>query len=127
MSSAVLTARPPRRVWLWGVEQLMLFVRLIIEVVIMGLVMAILERRFDWRAFVIGLFVLVGLTAAVGVAAFGDVGVPREYRDLVLWGGWFATLALGGAVIARTGRRVGYWECYLAAIVLTALVAVHFA
>ncbi len=113
-------------VW-WVVNQIGLLLGLVGTALLVGLWRAIATRRFHWDAFVAGLAVMeLGLGAVAAVVAFA----PEQtylWRDELIWGGTMATMLVAGFVIGRLGRRLGYWESYLALLVTVAVVVVHLA
>ena len=111
----------------WILNQVGLFLWLLAHTLVVGLVQAMLQRRFAWLACLAGLGVL-----AAGLAAVGALMVlwPEQtflWRDALIWGGSMASFLVAGVVIGRSGRRLGYWECYLATLAIVALVFVHMA
>ncbi len=111
--------------WGWVSAQLGIFLFVLVQLLGLGLVLAIVRRQFSYRAFLLGLVVMVlGTSSAVAGVYFARHG---ELDGSLLWVGVLGAMTLGGFVIGRVGRRIGYWECYLATLITVALWAVHLA
>ena len=57
-----------RPVWLWALVQIGIFFKLLSQILLVGVVMAVVPRRFHWRSFFVG-------TLATGA------GVVRGWRS----------------------------------------------
>ena len=115
---------PPGGLFAWVLLQVGQLAILVGNLIAVGLVVAIVKRRFSWRAFFAGTGVMVA-GAAVTVAAVGSRDL-QGWHDAALIGGILAAMAVGGLCIGRVGAKVGFWESYLAALVLLLLGFLHF-
>ena len=114
---------PQRGLFSWILLQLGQLVALLGNLVVIGLITAMVRRRFAWKAFFAGTAVMVGGSAAVlwGLQGY----VFQHWHDTALMAGVLGAMGLGGVCIARIGVRVGFWESYLATLVLLALGMLH--
>lgn len=103
------------------------FVGWVAQMLLVGIALAMWRREFHWRAFALGVATMVVGIAAVGLFVFLPGAPLTESAELVLWVGVLAVMTATGAVIARVGHRVGFWEAYLATLVTAALFVVHLA
>ncbi|MEM6730208.1 MAG: ABC transporter permease [Myxococcota bacterium] len=111
----------------WILSQILTGLTLIGVFIIGGLVMAIVRRRFHWGAFLLGFLTCAVLLPVLRATVFFDIDRFAGSHPEVLFTGAVVVLGLAGAVIGGVGRRIGYYESYLLALVLAALVGVHFA
>ena len=120
------TAGRARNIFTWVAAQLGQFLGLLCQMLFWGVVRAMLRRQFHGRAFAITFVtMLVGITA-VGAALF--LGPSQvENQDLLLWGGVMLVMVLAGLLGGRVGRRVAFWEIYLATLATALVLAVHLA
>ncbi|MEK7705343.1 MAG: ABC transporter permease [Myxococcota bacterium] len=109
----------------WAFAQVGHFVGWLAQILLVGVVLAIWRRQFHWRAFAVGLVTMVVGVTAIGVAVFLPAPELTERRELLLWAGTLAVMTFSGGIIGRVGRRVGFWESYLATLVATTLFVVH--
>jgi lipoprotein-releasing system permease protein len=111
----------------WVLRQLGLFLWLLTYSLVAGAVIAMVKRRFSWAACVSGV-----ATMAIGLAAIAAVvwiwpEATFLWRDTIIWGGAMVTMLVAGSIIGRVGRRLGFFESYVASWVILAIVAVHMA
>jgi lipoprotein-releasing system permease protein len=110
----------------WVGEQLAAFLWLILQPLV-GPVLAIAQRRFHLRAFLVALAtMLFGITALAAVL-FADPFHLGVRRQEVLWPGVLVIITLAGFLCGRVGRRVGGWESYVALLITTSIFVVHLA
>jgi lipoprotein-releasing system permease protein len=112
----------------WVTAQFGIFILLLAcspVLLLAGVVRSIARREFHWPAFASGLAVMLVGVSAVSAAVF--VGSPGLYgaREIGLWGGVMAVLMAAGFVTGLVGRRVGFWETFLALLLVAAAVYVH--
>lgn len=122
-----MTHRSPRAqtLWTWLLLQFGQFFSLLAQMILVGLVMAIVRRQFHWRAFAAGLAVMVLGVGGVGTLVFVGGRDLQALQDSLLWAGVLLSMGLAGFVTAKVGRRVGFWETYLATLVTVILVVVQ--
>lgn len=125
---SVPTERAPRTqtsLLAWGGKQLLIFVSGVFWIAIGGLVSSWARRRFDWAAWAAGSLLLatgvVATTTAIQIDAtrFGDSATA------LTWSAGLVVATVAGGAIARIGKRVGYWESYLAMIIVGLLAFVQ--
>jgi len=119
--------RPSAGLARWLLAQAAQFVILIGQMLLVGVALAIARRQFRYRAFFAGLAVLIFGVAALAALLFVDPFNLASRRQPVLWTGTLVLATLAGFVTGKVGRRVGFWESYLAVLVATALFAIHLA
>jgi lipoprotein-releasing system permease protein len=113
-------------IW-WILTQIGLFLWLVLYVLIVGIFEAIAGRRFHWRAFLVGLAIMAGGVVSVGLSLYLASETLFLWRDTFIWAGTLSALTLAGFWIGKVGKRLGYWECYLATIIVFVLISVHLA
>ncbi len=117
--------RPNQSLVLWALLQVAKLIYGIFHVLIIGLVLAIARRRFNWLAYLAGtLFILAGVTATT----MGIQVDPNRFGDnavLLTWSAALLVIAIGGAVVARLAHTVGYWESYASSWTTGILFGVH--
>lgn len=105
-----------RNLFTWVLAQFGQFFGLLAQVLGVGLVAAVVKRRFSWGGFVAGAVVM-----GVGLWLTGLLYVQRpdlqDLRDPLLWMGVLVSMTAGGFAAGAVGRRVGFWESYLATLV----------
>ena len=109
-----------RNLFTWVLAQFGQFFALLAQVLGVGLVLAMVKGRFSWLGFLASLPVLGGglwLTGLLYVQRSDLLGL----RDAVLWGGVLLSMTAGGFAAGAVGRRVGFWESYLATLVALAV------
>ena len=109
----------------WGAWQIVMAIYGLLWVVIVGLVQAIRRREFHWGAFSLGAVLMMAGVTATTMAIQVD---PNRFGDDAVILTWAAALLVSmvvGAVIARLGKRIGYWESYAAMLISGALAYVH--
>jgi lipoprotein-releasing system permease protein len=116
-----------RNLVIWLLAQFGQFLSLLGQMLFVGVFLAMARRQFHWRAFLAGLFAMVVGVGGTSILVFGGSKDLQSLRDILLWSGVLASMGLGGFVAGRVGRRVGFWEIYLATWVLLALVVVQLA
>ena len=111
-----------RSLWVWAGVQAGLFGALLAELLLVGILRAIFKRQFHWGAFVAGLSTMLLALVVLGLVQLPDSGLLRGPQEMVLWGGGLASMGVGGVVVGRVGRRVGFWEIELACMLCTVFV-----
>jgi lipoprotein-releasing system permease protein len=111
----------------WVLRQLGLFVWLLTYSLAAGAVIAMVKRRFSWAACVSGM-----VTMAIGLVVIAAVvwiwpEATFLWRDTIIWGGAMLTMLVAGFIVGRVGRRLGFFESYVASLVILAIVGVHMA
>jgi lipoprotein-releasing system permease protein len=130
--SAVATSQPSEQsrrrasLWSWVGEQVVAALWLLAQLVI-GPVLAMIRRRFHWRAFLAGFGTLLVGTAALAALLWADPMQLGARRQDVLWPAVLVVATVAGFVTGRVGRRVGGWEIYVALLLTTGLYVVHLA
>lgn len=119
--------KPGRSLWRWLGMQLASFAWLLALVLGLGIVVAIVRRQLHYRSFLTGLGILVLGTAALAALLYLDPLSLGARRDEALWPGVLVIATLAGFGVGKVGRRVGFFESYLAVLLTAALYAVHLA
>lgn len=110
----------------WAGNQLAQFFWLLFEVLVWGLIRSIIQRKFRWGSFLLGLFSAAVLLLVLRMAVFHDLTAWGNAHSKILFFGAVTIMCVSGALIGWTSRRVGYYECYLLSWVIGVLVAIHF-
>ena len=103
----------------WSLRQVGLFLLLLAQILGVGIVLAIGRRQFHWGAFFRGLFTMVLGGWAVGEFVFDNEQIGLMAEPLFLWAGMLLVATISGYWVACKGRRIGFWEVYLAVILAT--------
>ena len=109
----------------WGLAQIGLFLRLLAHVVLGGLIVSMARREFHWRACGTALLVMALGMGGVGFVAYTSPDALGEPSEIILWGSIFGMMCVAGFGAGYVGRRVAYWEMYLATLLLALVVIVH--
>ena len=113
---------------IWWIEtQVGIFVVLLFHAIIVGLIKSMGKKEFRWGAFFAGLAVMLLGMAAVAAPIYLAPEKVYLWRDQLIWTGSIATWMVAGFVIGKVGRKLGYWESYLATLILAAIIIVHLA
>ncbi|MBI5510989.1 MAG: ABC transporter permease [Deltaproteobacteria bacterium] len=112
--------RPPTLV-VWSFTQLALFLWLLVQMLGVGVVLAIVRRRFHWGAFGLGLATMLVAVAAAGAAFMLAPESLYSWREALLWSVALGGMTVAGFVVGAAGRRVGFWECLLATVIVLLL------
>lgn len=126
MSASAPQARA-RNLFTWVSAQLGQFLSLLGQMLLVGVVLAMFRRQFHWRSFAVTLLSMLVGVAAVGCIVFLGPRDLENSRDVLLWGGVMGVMLFSGMLGGRVGRRVGFWEIYLALLVTAIVVAIHMA
>ncbi|MBC7792611.1 MAG: ABC transporter permease [Clostridia bacterium] len=119
------TPRSQQSLFYWGGLQALMLLGWVVWVVIAGLFYAIVRRRFDWAAFFSGTVLLAAGVAATTTAIQMDATRFGDNATALTWAAGLFVATLVGVAIGRVGRRVGYWESYLAMLLVAGLAYVH--
>ncbi len=109
----------------WAGLQLLLFLLLVLQMLGLGVVTAIVKRRFSWGAFAVGLGSMTIGIAVISAIVFVDSPGLYGWREMTLWGGSMGVMMVSGFLIGRVGRRVGFWECEAVTVILVTVVFIH--
>lgn len=124
---AVRVAAKRRSYPLWAGYQLAQFIYLLVLAVVWGLVRSVIRREFHWPAFLLGLAPALVLLNVVRVAVVFNLDRLEGAHGEFYFAGAIVVMTLAGVSIGWVGKRVGYYECYLLALVVGTLVGLHFA
>ncbi|MEO1481939.1 MAG: ABC transporter permease [Myxococcota bacterium] len=111
----------------WAGFQLVLFFWLLFEALVWGLLRSLWRREFRWGAFLLGLLSAVVLLPVLRAAVFYDLDALGDAHPQILFFGAVLVLTFSGAIIGWVSRGVGFYECYLLAIVIGVIVGAHLA
>jgi lipoprotein-releasing system permease protein len=111
----------------WVLRQLGQALALLAQLLGLGIVQAIVRRQFCWGAFAAACASIAAGFAAMGLWGAASASGQLGHAESTLWMQAAAVMALGGLVGGRTGRRVAFWELYLATAVMVGALAFYLA
>lgn len=114
------------RMLFWVLAQVMLFVRLVVNMLGFGVVQAIRRKAFNLRAYLWASMCLLLLAAGLNWALEAHATLLHQHEHWT-WGlvllGFFVTGLLAG----RTASCMAFWELYLACATTLGFVVLHWA
>ncbi|KAK1548276.1 hypothetical protein Q3G72_014158 [Acer saccharum] len=92
-----------------------------------GVVLAIARKQLHGKACAMGVVQLSLGLALTGRLAFGSEAYLTAHQDSFLWGGSLLSFLWAGFCTGKVGRRLGFWELYLAFVIVALGLCVHLA
>jgi lipoprotein-releasing system permease protein len=98
--------------------QIVLFLSVLAQLLLGGVLLSIVRREFSWRAFVASFILVAAVSSVAGYVAFNNLTLDSNQLQQLFGLASLFSFCLAGVVAARLSRTLAFWESYLLCLVV---------